>query len=351
MEGPVAVVHERVHKECSELVWLHDRTLVHVPIAASAFAMCESQMNTEYAQFYGALFAELGAQPIVLRAMPPLMHLLIYGCGCAKCTRSSADVDATGLETPTAYQVLQFYFAVLSKRAYGTQSKADRESIRHDSLVRVCMSSLRAMQAARLTDPAANLVPLLQELHDKLSADIADDAAVLLFHELALAFATQPGYTVCILTLVEAFVWGALSKSATKEVGQLPDALQTSMWLCKPLSESDAVRAEMSRTAEHQSANLRTLFCRDEDKGVLSARPDFRVPSHDVVVRVMDPLDSPDAQSIPMRSAFYSALALYVAWLGDPAKDAPPLAPQDLASVQHVDSPVVVAEQQATASV
>lgn len=199
--------------------WLHNRAVVRIPLGPNRLEVLIKARNERLCQFNMTKVHEMGAQPLVLSPLPPLIRLLFVGCEqCDACRRKAArPLVCFQRDFINVLEAMCIYLTLLQTDALHTAQATS------DAFARP--GAKRAMQALTgvyyetlhhngLTGADTANVPQVlrdawQAVDDALQSDVVDVRPVA-----ALAAAMEAGYTVELLHQLEAAVWASVCSTA-----------------------------------------------------------------------------------------------------------------------------------------
>ena len=324
-----------------------------MPLGKERLEMLQRMSSGNMLYLHMLTLLQFGAQPLVLRPLPPLLSLLLSGCGCSKCKKNTTTTTHPMLERGWAlsYDVMMFYMAVLQSNAvFSGRNDADvaaKSGILRDTTARMAAcqcevlwrgevvgnkreqleaseegkKQLAAIGPVEVDDAAKEMWAALDEAMrtdtDSSSRDNHVAAALL---GLAGAMATRSGasYTLELIHKMECAVWTGMAWRAPNDERRFSLCQATAYWT--PLNYIQPVGAIPEADKEvrdygvkQQSLALRQAACGDENGCQFKQWPTVTIPK-DRVIRLMACALAPD-QCVPLDAACYSVLSFYYAGL------------------------------------
>lgn len=330
---------------CKIRGFIHKRNVMHVPIGQDAMQTLLDVANSDFGKMNYMGFVGLGAQPLVLRQVPPLVDLLLNGCGCKKCSKHKVTYEPFSRGWASAYDVISFYMLVLETNAMlltPSGQNGTMNAIALDNMMKMFRTiNMRVMSSQSILGIVADEVEvdpevatLWKELDKALRLDEApvptegedpDTAAALALDgipvpltRLAVNLSSYPNtdYTIGMIQLLELQIWNIICEVGPKEgraerrdstavvttedmiafMGQIPEADD---FICNKIvpTQEKAVR----------------LICTGSDTGSAMMRwPKIKLPPHDLV-EALSAACPPNihGQTSSFQSGVYTTFALY----------------------------------------
>lgn len=301
---------DRVHNA----QWLHNRATIRIPLGPNRLEVLIKARDQRLCQFNMTKVHEMGAQPLVLSPLPPLIRLLFAGCEqCDACRRKAArPLQCLQRNFINALEAICIYVALLQTDALHTAG------VTSDAFARP--GATRAMQALTsvyyetlrhngLTDDAnSDTVPqVLRDAWQAVDTALQSDGDVDLQPIATLAAAMDPGYTVELLHQLEAAVWASICSTAP--AGERT-ALTTQTIISTPLSSvrertwSTDSADDVDQWLRLQEQALDMVMC-GRNAPTLVQWPSRRLPTWDQLRTLPD----------DVRARCYTVLAFYYGWL------------------------------------
>lgn len=302
---------------------------MRVPLGPPRLAKMETLSDGKMMNLHATTILELCAQPIVLQPVPPMLRLLVKGCGCARCDKHKCDYPLTDRGWVLAYDVLLFYIGVLQTSA--TSSKfCTFDGGANSQALRMLVNQMACVQDGviytnRIVDnthhwypETSGVVDLWKALDKVLRTDPPEDREAVppALIELATIMTTHHSamYTIELLSRLENQIWIRLIAGAPPE--RKEDLLKyTAFWTdsasVQPVGavpEADEIVRE--RSIEQQCKALRYAASGDPEACTFNQWPTVTIPSVEALAALPTGIGY-----VPLESACYTVLSFYYASL------------------------------------
>lgn len=297
-----------------KMQWLHDRKHVRVPIGIKAYDGLVNLSHGALAKLHAQLLYVFGVQPYVVSPIPPLIQLILYGCGCRRCERARP-AERSVRPFMLADEILSFYLLVLSADCTHTSTPVRDASARSDAtkkaleLLTNAQNEFVAHQQA-CEETSQRWKTINDELHQQ-SGDLFE--LVKIGKELASK--DTVAYTLEFIHRIEAIVWVIMNKTVPEseavDVCFKMNSFLTPLSSIRPYQEiKDAIEAVNASVAD-QDKTLRVFACGTNDGTQLSEFPDIHFPSNEQLkLATQEAVDNETSPILPIESGCYVAFSV-----------------------------------------
>lgn len=325
--------------------FIHKRNAMHVPIGQEAMGVLLDVANNEFGKMNFMGFVGLGAQPLVLRQVPPLVDLLLNGCGCKKCAKYKVTAEAFSHGWASAYDVISFYMLVLETNAMlltPSGQTGTMNAIALDNMMKLFRTiNMRVMSAQSILGIVADKVeidqematlwkeldktlrlddaPVLQEGEEPdTTAALARDGIPMPLTRLAVLLSSYPNtdYTLGMIQSLELQIWNIICEVGPKE-GRAErrdsPAVVTTDEMIACLGQFPDADEHIRTQIVPQQENYVRLICTGSENGSAMMRwPKIKLPPRELV-EALSAACPPNSygQTSSFQSGVYTVFALY----------------------------------------
>jgi len=287
-------------RACGE-AWLHNRKQLHIPLGGRRFSQTMEVVISDPFKVFSLSLCNLGVQPLVIHK-PPLMQLLLYGCGCAECARFSL-MTAERKETFTSQELLCIYAAVFCMcSATSTTDVRKGKLAINTQLLNQVVQTLKRVQVSMARAQQCSTHPVWKAVVDACKVDappfdltqngaLVDSVAGMCGHQAA-------AYTIEMINHVELLLWAqitareVLTGATEAEQAQIKSRLFT-LPICTtqadvlPLAANALYEKACTEWEEQFERGVQTSLCDAECKSrVLKEFPAYQLFPRDTLVAV-----------------------------------------------------------------
>ena len=322
-----------------------------MPLGQERLAMLQRLASGRMLWLHMVTLLQFGAQPLVLRPLPPLLSVLLQGCGCGKCKKHAASHPFLERGWALSYDVMMFYMAVLQSNAvFSGRNDADvaaKSGILRDTTARMAASQCEVLwrgevlgnkreqhQASEETKKFLASIPPIQvdegvkkmwaELDCALRTDTDHPSSEnsvppsLLALAGGMASREAANYTLELMHKMECAIWTGMAWRAPNNERRFELCEQTAYWTprecVQPVGAIPEADAEVrDYGVKQQSHALRQVACGDDTGTKFKQWPSVTIPN-DRVIRLMHSAVAPD-QCVPLDAACYTVLSFYYSGL------------------------------------
>lgn len=345
---------EKTHRDlletCAKLPFLHNRANCYIPLGTNQLNGLQSLSHGRMLSLHLMTLCTMGAQPLVLRKLPPLARLLLVGCGNKNGEKHSAkDHPLLAKDWVLSYDLMMFYMAVLQSNAVfsknnmvdvAAKSKMLETVTRHmaatqfqilctNGVLGASLNMEEISEAKRSTINPDEYVkdPKLAEMWDDLDKALrtsetpsVEDRVPLPLLVLGGAMCTRASanYTIELIHRMEVAIWTNIVATKAPTAQQLSLMNDVAFWtprdsVCCVGEFPEADKEVHEYGVLRQSQALRQAACNNRYACKFSQWPTVTIPSHKIML-LTNSAREPD-MCAPLASGCYAVLSFYYAGL------------------------------------
>lgn len=352
-EDDTTTTHRDLLETCANLAFLHNRANCYIPLGTNQLNGLQSLSRGRMLTLHLMTLCTMGAQPLVLRQLPPLARLLLTGCGNKKNEKHSAkDHPLLAKGWVLSYDLMMFYMAVLQTNAVfsknnmvdvAAKSKALETVTRHMAATQfqiLCTNGVlgAALDMEKLSEAKRSIIdpdeyakdPKLAEMWDDLdkalrtseTPSVADKVALpLLVLGGAMCTRASANYTIELIHKMEVAIWSNIVATKAPAEEHLSLLNDVAFWtlrdsVCRVGEFPEADKEVREYGVLRQSQALRQAACNNRDACKFSQWPAVTIPSHDIMLLVGTASNNNNSDTCaPLDSGCYAVLSFYYAGL------------------------------------
>lgn len=293
-----------------KLKWLHNRKRVRVPLGKVEYELIVGLSDGSLSVSHSQLLLMAGVQPFVISPIPPLIQLILYGCGCKHCNEA-LPVEREPRSFMLADEIMLFYLLVLQSDC--THTKRRTRDAHATSAIKHAFQRINSAQMDFVNYQKES--PELDTLWTSIQNEICikdGDVSQLINMGKEFASISNATYTLELIHRLESIVWTVLCRTAPPEF--LPTAIQTDVHLfltplnsiCLYQTINGAVES-MQHSVADQRDTLNRMICKSSDDSSFREFDNMHFPTK---LQLQQQQSQDVSQMIPIESGCYVTLAM-----------------------------------------